>query len=152
RLKPGIDAQGKPVILVDTTAPPLEVRVALVGLHVVGVVKDHPEFLRATFEHNDNVRDLTPGTKPDDPVSNKNAAFYSANTLLKNCNQFNPAQIQIDPATQKVIPLSNIVRLNPWGRPDDQAVVQSLNKSVHMKLKADSVWKNYDLIGTVWLK
>ena len=71
-------------ILVNSARPPLTVTVALVGLHVVGVVDNHPEFIWATFEHKDNTPDLPPGASLTTPVSNKNFTFYAANTTVGN--------------------------------------------------------------------
>ena len=43
-------------VVIDRTKAE-SVTVALIGLHVVGVVEDHPEFVWATFEHEDNAPD-----------------------------------------------------------------------------------------------
>lgn len=49
-------------VVVDTTKPPLTRSVALIALHVVFTLKDHPEFVWSTFEHVD--RDGNPDTAP----------------------------------------------------------------------------------------
>ena len=42
--------------------------------------------------------------------------------------------------------------MNPWGGGDDESVrnVQSLNASVYVGLAAESIWRNYQLIGSLY--
>ena len=56
------------------------VPVALVGVHVVGVIHGHPEFVWGTFEQVNNAPDLPPGVSPKsgDPVSQQKFTFYKA--------------------------------------------------------------------------
>jgi hypothetical protein len=58
------------------------VTVALVGLHVVGVTVNHPEFIWATFEHNLNSPATPDGTFAPSPTASSpnNYTFYKANT------------------------------------------------------------------------
>lgn len=46
-------------VIVDAAAPPLDVKVALVAIHVVFVLGDHSEFIWSTFEHVDDKGDQT---------------------------------------------------------------------------------------------
>jgi hypothetical protein len=78
---------GVPTIDAHQTRPET---VALVGLHVVGVVDGHPEFIWATFEHNDNAPNLTPGDPAtgNQPVDNtKDYTFYPKGTAAAECNK-----------------------------------------------------------------
>lgn len=82
--------------------------VALVGLHVVGYTVNHPEFLWATFEHQDNSPKFPDNTF--DPTStasdSKSYTFYQGGTPWNhiNYNQGNqaaPFLLRFDLATQK---------------------------------------------------
>ena len=67
--------------MVDPSGKTRPVTIALVGLHVVGVTANHPEFLWGTFEQVQNAPDLPPGLayNSTDPVSNQSFTFYAAN-------------------------------------------------------------------------
>ena len=148
------DGAGNTVIVVDPTKT-RKVNVALVGVHVVGVVKDHPEFIWATFEHKDNAPDLPAGMSVTsaDPVSNREWTFYHANTPAKDSNH-NPVNEMklVDPDNQLLSPVVNVFRAFPFGGgpQDNVANIQSLNESVQTKVLAGSVWANYALVGGVW--
>lgn len=147
----GDNCVGKDV-QVDTSVVQ-EAKVVLVGLHVVGVVEDHPEFIWSTFEHIDNAPNLN-GKEPTspDPVSNRDFAFYAAATAAKDCNQSNKDSVRLDVATQTLSPHTHAFRDFAFGGGDsaDEADIKGLNDSVHSQLAADSVWKNYRLVGSVW--
>jgi hypothetical protein len=129
-------------------------RVALVGMHIAGVVEDHPEFIWSTFEHQDNAPDLPDMTNPygADPVSKRPWTFCQANALVKNCNLANATTVTLDVARQQLSPVTNVYRqyANGGGDDDDRKNITSLNQSVHTCLQAGSVWKNYNLVGSVW--
>lgn len=142
-------------------------KVALVGLHVVGITQDHPEFLWATFEHKDNspmIPDNTFSTSGSDP---KNYTFYKANTPFSQVNQANtqpnPATKQtpvlsFDVKTQKFSPATNAVLENKTGgenfSPQGPQNISNLNVASQGFLagrsKNQAVFSNYSLIGTVW--
>jgi hypothetical protein len=135
--------------------------VALVGIHIVGRVKNHPEFIWATFEHNRNVPELKEGGDPDspDPVSDDSFTFYKAKTPAKDCNHSNANVLQFadpkDIASQKLKPIVHVFRQfrQGGGNTENRNNIISLNRSVHEQLKKvdpKSVWLNYDLIGSVW--
>ncbi|MEY2551905.1 MAG: hypothetical protein QOG12_2049, partial [Verrucomicrobiota bacterium] len=69
-------------IAIDPSGKTRPVTVALVGLHVVGVTDNHPEFLWGTFEQVQNAPDLPPNMQPNssDPISAQGFTFYKANT------------------------------------------------------------------------
>ncbi len=87
-----------------------KVKVALVGLHIVVVLEDHPEALWATFEHIRNAPDLSPGIMPNNPVSDQNFTFYSANTLSKDCNLPNAMTVGLDVKKNQLSPVTNVFR------------------------------------------
>jgi mono/diheme cytochrome c family protein len=122
--------------------------VALVGLHVVGIVKGHPEFIWATFEHLDNAPDYsaTPAGATN-PQTNGPWSFYKSGTAAAFCNQFDSAN--------PLLPVS-VLRVTPWGggsepNQQNQTNIQSLNASVQQALrKIRPVWANYELAGATW--
>jgi hypothetical protein len=158
------DAAGHPVIKAVPEKPRPEL-VALVGLHVVGTIVDHPEFIWASFEHVKN--SPTPpkanlgGNEPVDATNDY--TFYPKGALKKDCNR-NP----VDPTAttrlrlkdkdkQTLEPVVNVFREFNSGddgvAPDD--LVQSLNESVQTNLRKSGtlgLWSNYQLIGAVWFK
>jgi hypothetical protein len=133
-------------------------KVGLVGLHVVGVVDGHPEFVWATFEHNDNAPNLNPG----DPAGGtqvlnaiRDFSFYAKGTQAKDCNKKQTLTFK-DENAQTFAPTTPIMLHFPFGgEPQVDDAIDSLNKSVYAsidKLAPDlKVWKNYRLSGAVWM-
>lgn len=151
----------------DKTQP--GVTVALVGVHVVGTVKDHPEFLWATFEQKENSPDLPGGTSvgSNQQVSNRNFSFYKAGTLGSKSNQ-QPKSYSIDVATQKTKPITNTVRQFAHGGAEFSAEsptvsgqsrvedIDSINLNMGQAIPAhsnliDPAFAGYNLIGSVWI-
>ena len=130
------------------------VTVALVGLHVVGVVANHPEFIWATFEQASNAPDLPSTVSPTNntPVSSSNFTFYAAKTFASQCNQ-QASSYTLNPARQTLSPITQVFRqfADGGGIPDNITAIDTLNRSVHSQLSAGDVWNNYNLIGGVWL-
>ena len=157
-------------VMVDPSGATRKATVALIGLHVVGVTVNHPEFVWATFEQNNNAPDLPAGTDPTSakPVSPQGFSFYAANTAANKCNikptATGPNELKIsDPVKQTVTPITNVFRLYPTGnaclaRSHDitaanTASQQALSQagSGRYPHPAETVWTNYMLIGTLWL-
>jgi hypothetical protein len=135
------------------------VTVALVGLHVVGQTINHPEFLWGTFEHKLNspmVPDNTFTTSGSDPNS---YTFYKANTPFTSVNLANvPPALTFNPATQRFSPPNNAVLQNRTGGenlengPGNVLAVNSSGQKFLAGEKApQSLFANYNLIGTVWM-
>jgi len=137
-----------------------EATVALLGLHVVGVVEGHPEFIWATFEHNDNAPDLPPDFVPDARVpidTQRSWTLYPKGAKAEDCNK-RPGQSPIPPLNftneEKQIfePKVCVFREFPFGGDDEPEIIRGLNASVHQRLPPSSaVWKNYGLVGAIWL-
>ncbi len=132
-------------IVVDDESPPLEVKVALVGLHVVGWVNGHPEAVWATFEQDDNAPDFAPDQDPSKPVSDRDWTFYTADTLALDCNEVDTGQLKLDLQAQTLTPISQACRQFPHGMvagtkdPKDLqnlAAIAQLNASVKAQLGA----------------
>lgn len=137
------------------TGPPLrDVTVALVGLHVVGVVANHPEFVWETFEHVNNAPDLPSGVSPTSstPVSSQNYTFYTANTPANQCNVL-PSTYTLNATAQTLSPITQVFRqfADGGGVPDNIQAIDTLNASVKAQLSSDDPFSNYKLIGGVWL-
>jgi hypothetical protein len=133
------------------------VTVALVGLHVVGHTVNHPEFLWGTFEHKLNVPEVPDGTFSTKNSNPNTFTFYQANTSFAQVN------LAVLPPTlkltgQKVSPINNAVLENQTGGenqtngPANVANVNTQGQSFFASLKGgETVFANYNLIGTVWM-
>ncbi len=151
-------------IIPDPSGKTRDVTVSLVGLHVVGVTQDHPEFIWATFEHYNNAPDLPSSMKFDsaDPVSDQDYTFYKANTAAKDSNQL----VKLTSNKGKLSPITNVYRQFARGGltklPANE--FDSINTQARGEMKAlahpqepgipaypdNTVWSNYKLIGTTW--
>lgn len=139
----------------------IEEQVALVGFHIAVVVKDHPEFIWASFEHKDNSPNLflKNDTVPvGDTVSDSNYTFYKAKTVEPMCNIGNYGALKVDPATQKITGFygvdatTQVYRRYQYGggKSSNQDNIERLNGIVHKSLAANSMWQNYREVGAVW--
>lgn len=148
------------VIVVDDTQP-MDTTLALVGFHIGGVVKDHPEMIWATFEHKDNAPDVPATFDADTPISDRDWTFYQANTPYSECN-INPAksvELTLDEAAQTLTPITQVCRRYAFGNDPNQttqsvptniADVKRLNASVLSKMSSGDVWSNYFEVGAIW--
>jgi hypothetical protein len=136
------------------------VTVALVGIHVVGVIKGHPEFVWGTFEQVNNSPDLPIGMAPNSTqaVSAQDFTFYKGGTAANLANQ--TASLTIDPATQVISPITNVFRQYAYGgatiqvgEPDIRTSNADFQGGIKQEGKLiDPVFANYRLIGTTWIK
>jgi hypothetical protein len=140
---------------------------AMVGMHVVGTVNNHPEMVWATFEHMDNA--------PNGSFSYINAMNNSTSVpqttagtwLFCSTNSIGPfnnkrmaslgGDNSINATLGNSIGPSDTIRTNAWGSGtvDANAVqnntqIISLNNSVLNLIPNGDVRKNYLLIGAVW--
>ncbi len=160
-----VNKNGK--IIVDNTQK-IDVTLAMVGFHIGGVVKGHPEMIWATFEHKDNAPDvLAKGIRtevePDTVVSDKDWTFYKAGTPFYACN-VNPANspsLVLNEEQQTLSPITQVCRQYAYGNDPSQTdfsvptnikVIQQLNKSVLANLDKSDVWSNYFEVGAIWFK
>jgi hypothetical protein len=145
-----------------------EVNLALIGLHVVGVVQDHPEFIWASFEHVDSLGrpDLAPAAKTNplpgtaqelDTLLQKYPLFGLA-TPLSLANQ-QPAQHTVEARSQKFQAATSVFRVFPASlskQAEEDQALKTLN--AHMgELFASSdptgqdLRSNYRMVGAVWI-
>jgi hypothetical protein len=153
------------------------VTVALLGLHVVGTIEGHPEFVWSTFEHVSHeqkawIRDVAPAAKANpDPwtaalVENgvSSYALYPADKgkpeapPVKLANDGNAIDgLKLDAKQQTFTPHSAIYRVFPGSKSDDSDeddAVTSLNADIQRlfeTLAPTDVRSNYQLVGAVWL-
>ena len=141
-----------------------DVKVALVGFHIGGIVNEHPEMIWATFEHKRNAPNVPQKFTPNTVISNKNSTFYTAGTQYSGCNVnvANTPQQKLDQKTQIMSPITQVCRLyefgNQPGNPASHAKnikenddnIKSLNDSVLSKLDKKDVWRNYYEVGAIW--
>jgi hypothetical protein len=139
------------------------VTVALVGLHVVGVTVNHPEFIWATFEHNLNSPATPDGTFAPSPTASSpnNYTFYKANTPYSQVNTAaTPPTLALDAKTQTISPVTNVVLQNQTGgenQPNGAANIQGVNAASQPFMARQPsttlspTFANYFLVGTVWM-
>lgn len=145
-----------------------QVKMVMLGMHVVGSTRFHPEMLWATYEHINNapndaysytltnnstkmVPKNTAGTwilSPSNPVGNPNVPRIMPDA---SGNLFAAANTTIGPST--------VLRINPWGTApnssaftDNNTDIISINNSVLGQLANGDVRKNYIMTGTTWTK
>ncbi len=140
----------------------MPVEVALLGMHIVGRVANHPEQVWATFEHDDLAPDYDWSTGKDTTtkvVSDKNFLFYNANTTVANCPMNNTAT---SPAK-----FTNVFNMFKYGMAEEftgsfvpsrrdslnNANIEALNESVKKQLreKDKGPWSHYFYKGSMWL-
>lgn len=163
-------------IVIDPSATETDKKVALLGIHVVFVLDGHPEFIWATFEHNNNAPELNkmrvenpPGAAIDaTPVDNtRDWSLYRKGTPANQCNKNNkgnPALVTLNVADQTLDPVTDVFRQFHFGNDDNPSVIESLNKSVSEGIDASlasvtdaeakkrlAALKNYSLRGAMWL-
>lgn len=146
--------------IVTDPSQPLKVQVALVGLHIVGWVKGHPEAIWATFEYRGNAPDFAAKQNTNAAVSNDNFLFYTGGTQAIDCNQLNSAVLKLDEATQTLTPVTQVCRQFPFGmvagttEPNNDvpnlAAITQLNASVLVQLEPSSLLKHYFEVGAEW--
>jgi hypothetical protein len=139
--------------------------VALVGLHVVGVTENHPEFLWGTFEHNLNSPQVPDNTFSTSGSSPNNYTLYKANTSYGQSNiAFKPPLLPFNTTTQRFAPTTNAVVENQTGGenqpngPGNVLAVSGQGQSFFAHEKGDKkvqpmqwIFANYYLVGTVWM-
>ncbi len=132
------------------------VSVALIGMHVVGVVQNHPEFIWATFEHDD--------LAPNYDWSANSASSTADKMLFAAGNVTGIDGIRYDSATKLGITPYRVFDLFQYGVPRDSTGgfmttsqeepvnfnnVQGINECVKGQLT--DVWQHYFYNGSIWL-
>ena len=153
------------------------VTVALLGLHVVGTIEGHPEFVWATFEHVGHegkawIRDVAPAAKVNPGGSSPTLVENRASSYalypsdrgkseappVKGANDGNAiGGLTLDAKQQTFAPHSAIYRMFPGSKSDDSDeddAVTSLNADVQRLFETRAptdIRSNYQLVGAIWL-
>ncbi|WP_146662403.1 hypothetical protein [Enhygromyxa salina] len=130
-----VDADGD----VTETEKRVPAKMALIAIHVAGVVEHHPEFIWATFEHVDNAPDCA---AVGQPTTGQTWSLYDGKASASACNQYYPNN-PLGPV--------NVCRAQPHGAGSDtnQGNIVSLDKQLR-ELTAGTVWANYTYVGAIW--
>lgn len=142
----------------------VKTKVALLGMHVVGVVQNHPEFVWATFEHENlapayDWSKATPTT--DAPVtSTVDYPFFnkSSTATVKNITSGNGIYTDVFSVYKYGVPVEKVMK----GSHNVQLYMQTsqngsqnfnnirtINQSVKTQLKG--IWNNYFYNGSLWI-
>lgn len=134
-------------------------KVALLGMHVTGVVKNHPEFIWATFEHNymTPLYDWTNTTNKDVPVTSSNEKLFFKEGATATIADISwpkgtkPAPKNVFGVYKYGVPrvAGNGFMKTPQQEPANYNNIDSINTCVAVHLK--DVWKNYFYNGSTWL-
>jgi hypothetical protein len=151
-------------VITDRSGKERAAKVALLGMHVVGVVENHPEFIWATFEHPQlapayDWSKATPTT--DAPVtSTTDYPFFKtgATATVKNITSGNGIYTDVFSLYPYGVPVQKELE----GELDVQVYmatsqdgsqsfnnIRTLNESVHEQLTG--VWSNYFENGSLWI-
>lgn len=134
-----------------------KIKAALLGLHVVGVVINHPEFVWATFEHHDMAPyyDWKATTTADVPVtSTTDKLFFAkgATATYSNLQYTGASPSNVFTIYKYGIPLiaQDSFMTTSQTEPTNRNNVLELNDCAAAGLNG-SVWQNYFYNGSVWL-
>lgn len=146
------------------------VQVALVGMHIVGKVINHPELIWATYQHlgaapvapwpsGADTAYVTPDSTQI--LSTSNMLFYNANLPMDSCyissnkpagkkGPFKSIYHLFDHGIQ--VPYPGIIG-NLWHNDTvSRNNIKSINASVLAQLATDNdAWKNYEYYGSLWI-
>jgi len=161
-------------LVIDSTTR--EVTVALIALHVVFVLKGHPEFVWSTFEHINasGERDNAPAaaanpsaTSGSTVISTSSWPLFRAGTIAANANLPNSAQARLDSFDDQAQKFTrgggtlqaSVYRMFPAsqskGTDQDEDVV-AVNASVQRLFSQVVAHRgdkrsDYQLVGAIWL-
>lgn len=129
---------------------------AMLGMHVVGVVENHPEFIWATFEHDD--------MSPNFDWKTKRASSAKEKLLFAKGSVSGLRGIRFDTALGRAMKANSAYDLFQFGIPlqpggafmsTSQEEPENFNNIVNInacvKAKLDDVWNNYFYNGSIWL-
>ncbi|MFT7114328.1 MAG: hypothetical protein ACI8P7_001113 [Candidatus Azotimanducaceae bacterium] len=141
-----------------------DTRIALLGMHVVGIVYNHPEFVWATFEHHDMAPQYnwTDTRDKDIPVtSSTNMLFFDslatghAQNLWStsdSVNVFNVNKFGVPIQAHKDSDTSFMVTSQSGAQNFNN--INSINNDVSRLFKSNDstdIWSNYFYNGSIWI-
>jgi hypothetical protein len=153
-----IKVDGVTTIGVPATPEFETVDVALIGLHVVGWVKDHSEAVWATFspDMEFGIAPVTtqPSPDPSTVVSDISTPFFKAGSTLADCNQTQVPLQKLDEVTQEfALPTQVCQSYRTGSLPKDMAnmnTIDQINASAASILPYGTMAKTYQEVGAVW--
>ncbi len=133
--------------------------VAMLGMHVVGVVENHPEFIWATFEHNNlsPVFDWSKGTASSDTqkllfkegsTSTIDGIYWDHSTQAPKAASEAYTLFEYGVPRVKGTPPNNFMKTSQ-PEPKNYNNIKTIDKCVAGKLK--DVWNNYAYTGSIWI-
>lgn len=148
-------------LVAGTNGSYVSAKMGLVGLHIMQKTESFPQWVWSTFEHVDNVKGPHPSFNngKDSPIMPPNATDCKTPLLTIRQSQDSgydcePYEIKapytsVPAGTGRPVQVTRIdpipsTPVNPFGYS-----TAALNKK-YQKLLGDTVWKNYELIGTQW--
>lgn len=129
--------------------------VALLGMHVVGVVENHPEFIWATFEHNDIAPNYDWVADEANTTTEKLLFSKGSTTGIDGITYTKGVGPKIPHKAfdlfQYGVPRDStgVLKNTSQSEPVNFNHIKEINKSVANNLK--DVWKNYFYNGSIWL-
>ncbi|OEK08905.1 hypothetical protein A8C32_00135 [Flavivirga aquatica] len=142
----------------------VKAKVALLGMHVVGIVENHPEFIWATFEHQTlapkydwskatPTSDAPVTSTTDYPFFNKNTTSTVKNITTQNgiyTNVFSVYKYGV-PVKKEIEGSFNVQVYMETSQDGSQNFnnIRTINKSVKSQLKG--IWNNYFYNGSIWI-
>ncbi len=155
---------------IDSKTPTIQKTLALVGMHVVGPVQNHPEMVWATFEHHRNAPDnsfyFNNIFDQTQEVPYDSTGTWTFMTNGGSQNGALVAQMTVDGSTGNIkatsgntIRQNDVFRVNPWGNAPTAASAEnnseliSLNLDIRAMLTLVSdVRANYFQVGAIWTR
>ena len=152
------------------------IKVALVGMHVVGSVNGHPEMIWSTFEHFGNTPNVSyafndsggnPQTQPADPIGGSAKWLFCGATAPPLSFTAGAGAGSATTITSNISPTgvqgTSALRLAPFGAPNNQTPnplinsvaasntqIISINNDVHSQMNAGDVRSQYFFEGATW--
>lgn len=135
--------------------------VALLGIHVVGVVENHPEFVWATFEHENlapkydwskatATTDAPVTSDVDYPLFSKETTATVANITSGNGNYTNVFSVyEYGTPVQKNASNQKVFMETSQDGEENFNHIKEINRSVKGQL--NGVWNNYFYNGSIWI-
>ncbi|WP_052483708.1 hypothetical protein [Flavobacterium sp. MEB061] len=135
----------------------VEKTMALLGMHVVGVVKNHPEFIWATFEHQDMAPVYDKKTNSVTSANEKLLYEKGTTTGLEGITWIKKGTSPVVPNKAFILYEYGVPRDLKTGNfmatsqkePDNFNNIDNINKCVAANLK--DVFRNYFYNGSIWL-
>jgi len=135
-------------------------RIALLGMHVVGVVENHPEFIWATFEHRALAPDYdwTKAMPDSDAVvtADKDYPLFAKGAMAtaRNITPKNRIHTDVFSVYKFGVPIQKTS--NSWAflntsqsEPANFTNIWVINEDVRLQLK--DIWNNYFYNGSIWI-